>query len=65
MCIVFHQIFYADPIIQFTAKLDELNSGGMGELFHQFTQWNAVLNTRQIGAVAQNIMTATFDFWTL
>ena len=27
MCIVFHQIFYADPIIQFTAKLDEQNFG--------------------------------------
>ena len=36
MCIVFHQIFYVDPIIQFTAKLDELNFGGMGKLFHQF-----------------------------
>ena len=27
MCIVFHQIFYADPIIQFTAKLDEQSFG--------------------------------------
>ena len=35
MCIVFHQIFYADPIIQFAAKLDELNFGGMGKSFYQ------------------------------
>ena len=27
MYIVFHQIFYADPINQFTAKLDEQNFG--------------------------------------
>ena len=29
MYIVFHQIFYVDPIIQFTAKLDELNKSSI------------------------------------
>ena len=43
MCIVFHQIFYADRIIQFTANLDELNVGSIGKLFHQFIQWMLII----------------------